>query len=582
MKEHSQKETWASRTGVILAVAGSAIGLSNFLRFPGQAAKYGGGAFMIAYFISLLLLAIPVAWAEWTMGRYGGQKGVSSCPGILNAICKHPAARFLGILGVLVPVIIYMYYSYISSWCLGYAVNFLGNQVNFSNIQEAEGFWKTFIGAAEDGSALKFGISAVGTYFIIVFILNFSIIYRGISKGIEMLCKYSVPTLIIIGLIILIRVMTLGTPDSSRPHNNVINGLGFMWNPSKVYLQENIKGKWTDSSELIGKASIENSEKIAAQNPNRFRLKTVSFLDQLKRPQLWLAAASQIFFSLSVGFGIIITYASYMKRDDDVVLSSLCATSANEFCEVGLGGLITLPAAYAFLGAASIAGQGVFALGFKILPLVFSKLNSFTVLGMALPWGNIFGFLFFALLFLAATAASASTLQPGIAFLEETLNIGRKRSVALLGMITALGCLFVMWFSKDTKALDTLDFWAGNFLIYVIATIQIIIFGWFMGIDKGFAEANHGALIKIPKPYYFITKYICPAFLITIFILWILFDVVGIGGRGIDSHITDLTGTATQPASTVAWMGILIIVAVAIFMGLIAHKAPKYNQFNKH
>lgn len=581
MKENSQKETWANRTGVILAVAGSAIGLANFLRFPGQAAKYGGGAFMIAYFISLLLLAIPIAWAEWTMGRYGGQKGVSSCPGIFNVICKHPLGRYLGILGVLVPIVIYTYYSYIGSWCLGYALNFLGNQLNFSSVQDAETFWTTFIGANEDGSALKFGFSEVGTYFIIVFILNFCIVYRGISKGIEKLCKYSVPTLIIIGIIILIRVLTLGTPDTTHPENNILNGLGFMWNPTKVYLQENVKGKWIDASELIGKDSIEHYEKIAAQNPQTTRLKKVSFIDQLKRPQLWLAAASQIFFSLSVGFGLVITYASYMKQDDDVVLSSLCATSANEFCEVGLGGLITLPAAYAFLGATSIAGQGIFGLGFKTLPLVFSKMNSTTLLGMALPWGNIFGFLFFFLLFLAATTAVVSTLQPGIAFLEETLNIGRKRSVALLGMITALGCSFVIWFSKDSKALDTFDFWAGNFLIYVIATIQIIIFGWIMGVDKGFAEANHGALIKIPKIYYFITKYIAPLFLLTIFVLWILIDVLGLGGKGIDSHILDLVGSPTQPISTVAWLGILNIGLLAIFMGLIANKAPKYNQVNK-
>ena len=90
-----QKDSWNSRIGVILAVSGSAVGLGNFLRFPGQAAQNGGGAFMLAYFISFLIIGLPICWAEWTMGRYGGQRGFNSCPGILNAIWRHPAAKYL-------------------------------------------------------------------------------------------------------------------------------------------------------------------------------------------------------------------------------------------------------------------------------------------------------------------------------------------------------------------------------------------------------------------------------------------------------------------------------------------------------
>ena len=89
------KEQWATRIGVILAVAGSAVGLGNFLRFPGNAAQNGGGAFMLPYFISLLVLGIPLCWAEWTMGRYGGTRGFNSAPGIFSVIWRNPAGQVL-------------------------------------------------------------------------------------------------------------------------------------------------------------------------------------------------------------------------------------------------------------------------------------------------------------------------------------------------------------------------------------------------------------------------------------------------------------------------------------------------------
>src|SRR5688572_17884246 len=113
-------DQWTSRLGVILAVAGSAVGLGNFLRFPGQAAQNGGGAFMIPYFCALIFLGIPIGWAEWTMGRYGGRKGFHSAPGILGVIGKGAIARYLGVVGVLIPLTVYFYYVFVESWCLGY------------------------------------------------------------------------------------------------------------------------------------------------------------------------------------------------------------------------------------------------------------------------------------------------------------------------------------------------------------------------------------------------------------------------------------------------------------------------------
>src|ERR687897_3424858 len=98
-----QKQEWGTRVGVILAVAGSAVGLGNFLRFPGQAAANGGGAFMIPYFVALLLVGIPIGWAEWTMGRYGGRKGFHSAPAIMGAIGGGGIPRDLGTIRGLIP-----------------------------------------------------------------------------------------------------------------------------------------------------------------------------------------------------------------------------------------------------------------------------------------------------------------------------------------------------------------------------------------------------------------------------------------------------------------------------------------------
>lgn len=566
MTSSSPKESWNSRIGVILAVAGSAVGLGNFLRFPGQAAQYGGGAFMIAYFISLLVIGLPICWAEWSLGRLGGKNGFNSSPGILGFVTQKASFRYLGVIGVTIPVVIYMYYVYIEAWCLGYAVNFLSGNMEFQSASEAGDFWGGFIGMGANGDALGFGLTEVGGFLFVVFILNFYLIYRGLSKGIEWFCKYAMPTLIALAVIILIRVLTLGAPDAENPENSVINGLGFMWNPNKVVMFERTvtdgAEAWTAiaGQEFVGEASIAAATAKASADPN-LELRTITMWSQLANPQLWLAAAGQIFFSLSVGFGVIITYSSYLRRKDDVVLSGLAATSTNEFCEVGLGGLTTLPAGYAYLGVAGVAGAGTFGLGFNVLPMVFSEM----------PAGNFFGFAFFFLLFLAAVTSSLSMLQPGIAFLEEALKINRKQSVAILGAFTALGCGFVVYFSEGVKALDTIDFWVTNLLMVVLATVQIIAFAWIIGVDKGFKEVHKGAAIRIPAIFKFIMKYLSPVFLITIFLAWFFTSVLGYnlsgGPKQYSSYIIDLF---IEP-NPVAIMSVGVVLLTIAFVSIVTY-----------
>lgn len=579
MQSSPKKEVWNSRLGVILAVAGSAVGLGNFLRFPGQAVQYGSGAFMIAYFIMLVLIGIPICWAEWTMGRYAGQYGFRSSPGIFAVLVQHPIGKYLGAIGVIIPVCIYMYYVYIEAWCLGYAWFFLTGKMSTvadpPTVASYAGFWENFIGFGEDGTAMHFG-GGVLTFLVIVFILNFIIIFRGISKGIEFFCKYAMPALILMAVVILVRVLTLGTPDASKPDQSIVNGLGYMWNPTQVVLQEKVPDDateegfiWADQELLVGGSVAVKTQMASTSDTSRVETRTM--WKQLANPQLWLAAAGQIFFSLSVGFGVIITYASYLSKKDDVVLSGLTASSANEFCEVALGGMIVLPAAFVFIGAASLgdyAGSG-FSLGFKVLPMVFASM----------PFPALFGTIFFGLLFLAAVTSSLSMLQPGIAFLEEALGIGRRASVALLSTLTAIGCMFVVFFSKDIKALDTIDFWVGTFLIFVLATILIIVFGWVMGTDKGFDEAHKGAHVKIPKIFRFIIKYVSPTILVLVFVMWVMENVFGwnpaTGGFQPTGYVMDLVGSETQEASNVARMSVGLIIIISVFMLILVNVGAK-------
>lgn len=479
-------ENWSSKIGVILAVTGSAVGLGNFLRFPGLAAQYEGGVFMIPYFVALLLLGLPLAWAEWSMGRYGGARGFHSSPGIFRVLWKNRAAPYLGVLGLIVPVVIYMYYVFVESWCLGYAWHYLSGAMDLGRDPEAyKAFFAGYTGMGADASIFSNLLGAPLVCLVICIALNFVLINRGLTRGIERFCLWAMPALAVCAVLVLIRVLTLGTPDPARPELNVLNGLGQMWNPST-----GDKPLW----------------------------------ESLANGKMWMEAAGQIFFSLSVGFGVIITYASYMRRDDDIALSSTSAVAGNEFFEVSLGGMITIPAAFVFLGAAGVVG-GTFALGFNTLPLVFEHM----------PLGRWVGFLWFFLLFLAAITSSISMLQPAIAFLQEGLGLTRGRAVALLCGVGTAGTLLVVWFSKNLVAMDTLDFWIGTFCIYLLACVQTFIFGWVFGPARGLEELDRGAELRVPRLFAFVIKYVSPVYLAAVFIAWAVQDM----GARVESFAND-------------------------------------------
>lgn len=447
------REGWASQLGLVLAMAGNAVGLGNFLRFPALAARNGGGTFMIPYFISLLLLGIPLMWIEWGIGRRGGRYGYSTSPGMFETLWKHPLSKYLGALGVFIPLAFVIFYTYIESWTLGYAVlSFAGQMPSIQGQSPQQAFTTMgdYLGAYQgtnngwpvSGSVLSWIFLAITLF------ANIYIISKGISGGIEKVAKIGMPLLILFAIIVGIRVLSLP---------GAMGGMAFVWNP--------------DFSQITNGAT-------------------------------WLAAAGQIFFTLSLGTGSIETYASYLKENDDIVLTGLATSSMNEFCEVILGGSIAIPAATAFFGAGAataIANAGTFNLGFQTMPAVFSTV----------PAGFLFGGIWFTLLFFAGITSSLALSQPAMAFLQDELKLSRQRAAMIVGAIIFVSVVPIVMFLQHGY-LDEFDFWSGEFLLLVFALIETILFFWIFGGRKAFDEIKKGQQIPLPGFFYPIMKYVVP------------------------------------------------------------------------
>jgi NSS family neurotransmitter:Na+ symporter len=463
------RDRWSGKLGIILAVAGSAIGLGNFLRFPVKVAQNGGGAFMVPYFVALLVVGLPLMWIEWTIGRFGGGFGHSTAPGMFHTMWeKNRFIKYFGVIGIFGPTVIFIYYTYIESWVLGYSfLSLLGKYNGCSNQQAMSAFLQGYQGLVKNE---YFGsLSVAYTFFLITFLLNILIVCLSISAGIEKVCKYGLPILFIFGFILMYRVLTLGAPDSANPQNNVFNGLKYMWRPD-----------WST----------------------------------LKDAKVWLAAAGQIFFTLGCGLGAILTYASYLTKNDDVVLSGLEASAANEFAEVVMGGTIVIPAAFAFFGLsnmADVAKGGAFNLGFVTMPLVLQKM----------AFGNIFGFMWFMLLFIAGITSSLSLALPAIAFLEDEFNLSKKKASLIFAFGSFVLCHFVIFFLGN-GVLDEMDFWGGTFCPVVFALVEVILFAWIFGMDRAWTEMHSGSDINLPRIYRFIIKYVTPLFLVFILGFWLI------------------------------------------------------------
>ncbi len=565
-RQQTTKEQWNSRLGAALAVAGTAVGLGNFLRFPGLAAQYGGGAFMIAYFCAFLLLGVPLCWMEWAIGRRGGALGGHTSASIFMLISRSRVWKYLGILAVVAPLGVSVFYMFIEAWTLGYAWHTAMGELNLSRTNEFTDFFAAYSGMAHDGAAFELGSSTVLIFFLLATVANFWLLYRGISKGVEWFCKISIPVLLVISLFLLVRVLTLGTPDAAHPERSVNEGLGYMWNPNKTILVADVGGEQAKPLAMVPEGADETERaalvaRAAAEFPGatNMREKRITLVQGLMNPELWLAAAGQIFFSLSVGFGIIVSYASYVGRRDDIALSSLTAAATNEVVEVGIAGMMIVPASVSLLGVAAAAGASTFGLGFEVLPQVFALM----------PGGQIFGTLFFFVLFLAGITSSIASTRPSMAFLEEFWGLSRRQSVLVIAAIQTIGTLLVLWFTGEgLLGLNTFDFWVGTLGLYATSALTIIIFRVIWGTRHGLAELGRGAMLRLPGGLAFVINWVTPALFTAILVSWLYSNIFGTPSE----HITNLIEGKPGALWSMAWVGLCLL-----FMAVVAATSRRFR-----
>jgi SNF family Na+-dependent transporter len=467
------RQRWATKTGLILALAGNAIGLGNFLRFPVQAAQNGGGAFMIPYFVALLLIGLPMMWVECAIGRLGGSRGYGHTAGMMTVLWRHPAAKYVGALGIFIPFTVALYYTYITSWCLAFsAFSLAGTYDGLTTRADMEAFLQAFQGIAPNDSFPS--VATAYGFYLATLAVMLAVLAGGVARGIERLAKIAMPLLFVFGAVLAVRVLALGTPDPALPERNVLAGLGFVWNPTFTRLAD---------------------------------------------PTVWIAAAGQIFFTLGVGWGIIHTYVSYLEPQDDVVLTGMATAGLNELAEVVIGGTIALTAAVAFFGVTAteeVARSGAFDLGFATMPVIFQKL----------AFGRLLAALWFLLLFFAGVTSTVAMGQPLVALLQENWRLSRARAVAILGVAMFVLSQPVIFFHRF-GFLDELDFWVGSIALAVFGVLELILFGWVFGIERGWSEILKGAAVKPPAFFKAVIRYVTPAYLLGILAWWSYADLPG-------------------------------------------------------
>lgn len=453
----SKAESWGSRVGLVLAMAGNAVGLGNFLRFPVQAIQNGGGAFIIPYFVCFLLMGIPLLWVEWSMGRFGGKHGHHSTPFILDSMDKRSFWKYVGVFGIFTNLAVAAYYCYLESWTLSYMWHSLAGTFLGKSSEEVSSFFGTYVGLNTWEPVL---------FWLICLLMNTWILSRGLSGGVEKAAKVGMPLLILFGIFLAIRGLTLKAGSDGAVYDGVV-GLNYLWTPDFSTI-------WS--------------------------------------PKVWLAAAGQIFFTLSVGMGSIQCYASYIRSKDDIALNAMSAGWMNEFVEVVLGSSILIPIAIGYLGIERVVEMtqtGGLGLGFRTLPYLFSQ------------WGPLLsalaGFAWFCLLFFAGITSSLAMGTPCMGFLQDEFKWTRSKSAWTFGAaVFILGLPTVLFFNHGV--FDEYDYWAGTVSLVVFALLEIILFAWVFGMDKGWKEINEGGDIQVPTIYRFIIKYVTPLFLLGVFV----------------------------------------------------------------
>ena len=455
----SKKSNFSGSIGFVLAAAGSAVGVGNIWRFPYLCAKDGGGLFLLIYLILVLTFGFVLLTTDVAIGRRTKQNA-------LNAYATlHKKWRFLGYLTFLVPTLIMTYYSVIGGWILKYlSVYMISNGTD----------------AAKDGYFISFITSKASPIVFMLIFLSITawIVFCGVEKGIEKFSKIIMPGLILMIIIIAVFSLTLSHKDSDGTVRTGLQGL-------MVYLRPDFTG-------LTAKRFLE----------------------------ILLDAMSQLFFSLSVSMGIVITYGSYVK--DDVNLSK--ATNQIEIFDTAvafLAGMMIIPAVFVFLGTEGMSSGP--SLIFITLPKVFESMGIL---------GRFVAIIFFIMLAFAALTSCVSIMETLVANCMEIFHQSRKKMCAVIGVYSLVTALLiclgynVFYFELQLpngsvgQLLDVMDYISNSFLMPFISLLTSILIGWVIGpqwiVDE--VTKNHE---KFPRAglYRFMIQYVVPVVMLILFLM---------------------------------------------------------------
>lgn len=452
-----KKSTFTGQLGFVFAAAGSAVGVGNLWRFPYLAAKDGGGVFLLVYLILIVTVGFALLTTDIAIGRRTGKSAIYAYESM------NRKWKFLGVITFFVPVLIMTYYAVIGGWILKYIVLFLTDGTRT---------------AAQDNCFTGFITSPHSVWYGLTFmILTAFIVYMGVEKGIERVSKTMMPLLLILVIGIACYSLTLKNGTDGESVRTGLQGL-------KVYLTPDWSGM------------------------------TVSrFL------QITLDAMSQLFFSLSVSMGIMITYGSYVKPDVNLG-KSVTLIEIMDTVVALLAGVMIIPGVFVFFGVDGMsAGPGLM---FISLPKVFD------CMGTA---GRIIGLLFFILAAFAALTSCISVLESITANCMEIFHTERKKTTSVLAIIyliaTAVIALGYSIFYVEImlpngstgQLLDIMDYISNSFMMPFIALLSSIFIGWIMKPSWITEEMERGGIkFRRKQLYVVMVKYVLPIVMLILFL----------------------------------------------------------------
>lgn len=439
------REQWATRAGFILAAAGSAIGLGNIWRFPYVAYDNGGGAFLIPYLVALLTAGIPLLILEYTLGhRFRG------APPLAFRRLARPAEA-IGWWQVAICFVIAIYYAVIIAW----AVRYTGFSFTLAWGDDPDGFlFGDFLQLAESPGMVSSYVAGVAWPLIAVWAVTLGVLVFGVRRGIERANKIFIPLLLVVFGVLVVRAVTLEGAGL---------GLDALFTPD-----------W----------------------------------DAITDGAVWVAAYGQIFFSLSVGFGIMITYASYLRRRADLTGTALVVGFANSSFEllagIGVFATIGFMASAANIAVDEVATSGI-GLAFIAFPAIISNLPA---------WPELFGVLFFGSLVVAGLSSLISIVQVVVATVQDRFGMARVPAVLIVGGAAAVASIALFPTSEGLYILDAADHFINQYGIALAALIIVITVAWVLRkLPMLQAHANETSAIRLGGWWLFTLGVITPVVL---------------------------------------------------------------------